>query len=283
MDNEMGWMPTSDRWGDIGDQLRLIAVDYGVQIIGALLVLIFGMWIAKGLRRLFVKLMERHEMDGTLVNFLAGVVYVILQIVVIIAALETLDVKTASLLALIGTAGLAVGLALQGSLSNFAAGVMLIIFRPFKVGDYIDAGGGAGTVEEIGIFTTIVNSLDNKRIIIPNAKLTSDKITNYTCNSLRRVDLKASISYGDDIDHAKRVIADVIDQVDGIVEEPAPDIFVGEMAESSIDFVVRPWCKPEDYWKVYFAVTEGIKKRFDGEQISIPFPQRDVHLYDHKE
>ncbi len=283
MDNEMGWMPSSDRWGDIGDQLRLIAVDYGVQIIGALLVLIFGMWIAKGLRRLFVKLMERHEMDGTLVNFLAGVVYVILQIVVIIAALETLDVKTASLLALIGTAGLAVGLALQGSLSNFAAGVMLIIFRPFKVGDYIDAGGGAGTVEEIGIFTTIVNSLDNKRIIIPNAKLTSDKITNYTCNSLRRVDLKASISYGDDIDHAKRVIADVIDQVDGIVEEPAPDIFVGEMAESSIDFVVRPWCKPEDYWKVYFAVTEGIKKRFDGEQISIPFPQRDVHLYDHKE
>lgn len=279
----MGWMPSSDRWGDIGDQLRLIAVDYGVQIIGALLVLIFGMWIAKGLRRLFVKLMERHEMDGTLVNFLAGVVYVILQIVVIIAALETLDVKTASLLALIGTAGLAVGLALQGSLSNFAAGVMLIIFRPFKVGDYIDAGGGAGTVEEIGIFTTIVNSLDNKRIIIPNAKLTSDKITNYTCNSLRRVDLKASISYGDDIDHAKRVIADVIDQVDGIVEEPAPDIFVGEMAESSIDFVVRPWCKPEDYWKVYFAVTEGIKKRFDGEQISIPFPQRDVHLYDHKE
>lgn len=283
MDNEMGWMPSSDRWGDIGDQLRLIAVDYGVQIIGALLVLIFGMWIAKGLRRLFVKLMERHEMDGTLVNFLAGVVYVILQIVVIIAALETLDVKTASLLALIGTAGLAVGLALQGSLSNFAAGVMLIIFRPFKVGDYIDAGGGAGTVEEIGIFTTIVNSLDNKRIIIPNAKLTSDKITNYTCNSLRRVDLKASISYGDDIDHAKRVIADVIDQVDGIVEEPAPDIFVGEMAESSIDFVVRPWCKPEDYRKVYFAVTEGIKKRFDGEQISIPFPQRDVHLYDHKE
>ncbi|OUX38161.1 MAG: mechanosensitive ion channel protein [Kiritimatiellaceae bacterium TMED266] len=276
-------MPSSDRWGDIGDQLRLIAVDYGVQIIGALLVLIFGMWIAKGLRRLFVKLMERHEMDGTLVNFLAGVVYVILQIVVIIAALETLDVKTASLLALIGTAGLAVGLALQGSLSNFAAGVMLIIFRPFKVGDYIDAGGGAGTVEEIGIFTTIVNSLDNKRIIIPNAKLTSDKITNYTCNSLRRVDLKASISYGDDIDHAKRVIADVIDQVDGIVEEPAPDIFVGEMAESSIDFVVRPWCKPEDYRKVYFAVTEGIKKRFDGEQISIPFPQRDVHLYDHKE
>jgi len=283
MDNEMGWMPSSDRWGDIGDQLRLIAVDYGVQIIGALLVLIFGMWIAKGLRRLFVKLMERHEMDGTLVNFLAGVVYVILQIVVIIAALETLDVKTASLLALIGTAGLAVGLALQGSLSNFAAGVMLIIFRPFKVGDYIDAGGGAGTVEEVGIFTTIVNSLDNKRIIIPNAKLTSDKITNYTCNSLRRVDLKASISYGDDIDHAKRVIADVIDQVDGIVEEPAPDIFVGEMAESSIDFVVRPWCKPEDYWKVYFAVTEGIKKRFDGEQLSIPFPQRDVHLYDHKE
>ena len=283
MDNSMGWMPSSDRWGDIVDQLRLIAVDYGVQIIGALLVLIFGMWIAKGLRRLFVKLMERHEMDGTLVNFLAGVVYVILQIVVIIAALETLDVKTASLLALIGTAGLAVGLALQGSLSNFAAGVMLIIFRPFKVGDYIDAGGGAGTVEEIGIFTTIVNSLDNKRIIIPNAKLTSDKITNYTCNSLRRVDLKASISYGDDIDHAKRVIADVIDQVDGIVEEPAPDIFVGEMAESSIDFVVRPWCKPEDYWKVYFAVTEGIKKRFDGEQISIPFPQRDVHLYDHKE
>tara|TARA_A100001015_G_scaffold219475_1_gene246877 strand:- start:24149 stop:25000 length:852 start_codon:yes stop_codon:yes gene_type:complete len=282
MEDSMDWMSSPDRWGDIGDQLRLIAVDYGVQIIGALLVLILGLWVAKGLRRLFVKLMERHALDSTLVNFLASVLHVILQIVVIISALEILDVKTASLLALIGTAGLAVGLALQGSLSNFAAGVMLIIFRPFKVGDYIEAGGAAGTVEEIGIFTTIVNSLDNKRIIIPNAKLTSDKISNYTANALRRVDLKASISYGDDIDQARRVIARVFDDVSEVVDEPAPDILVDEMAESSIDFVVRPWCKPEDYWTVYFAVTEGIKKRFDEERISIPFPQRDVHLYDHK-
>ena len=247
-----------------------------------MLILILGMWVAKSIRRLIVKLMQKKECDGMLIHFTASILYAVLQVVVIIAALEALQIKTASLLALIGTVGLAVGLALQGSLSNFAAGVMLLLFRPFRVGDYIEGGGDAGTVEEIGLFTTIINSLDNKRIIIPNAKLTSDNITNYTFNSLRRVDMKASISYRDDIDHAREVIASVMSRIDAVVAEPAPDIYVCEMAESSIDFVVRPWCKPADYWHVLFATTEAIKKSFDEEKIEIPFPQRDVHLYEHR-
>ena len=198
-----GWMPSSDEWREIVTHLQKMVVEYGVQVLGAIVLLVIGIWIAKGLRRIFVKLLERYRMDPTLINFLAGVFYVILQLIVIIATLETLNIKTASLITVIGTAGLAIGLALQGSLSNFAAGVILIIFRPFKVGDFIRAAGIDGTVDVIGIFTTSMNTLDNKRVIVPNTKLTADAITNYTCNSIRRVDLTASISYSDDIDQVK--------------------------------------------------------------------------------
>jgi small conductance mechanosensitive channel len=178
---------------------------------------------------------------------------------------------------------LAIGLALQGSLANFAAGVLMIIFKPFKVGDLIEAGGVLGTVREISIFTTVVDTLDNRKTIVPNAKLTSDNITNYSANDTRRVDLTAGISYADDIDKARAAIQKVLSEVPGILENPAPDIFVSEMADSSVNFAVRPWCRPADYWGVYFGVTEGIKKCFDAENICIPFPQRDVHLYEHKD
>ena len=157
---------------------------------------------------------------------------------------------------------------------------MLIIFRPFKVGDFIRAAGIDGTVDVIGIFTTSMNTLDNKRVIVPNTKLTADAITNYTCNSIRRVDLTASISYSDDIDQVKKVIYSVLAEINEIIDSPSPDVFVSEMDESSVDFVVRPWCLPEHYWKVFFAVTEGLKKKFDENEITIPFPQRDVHLFD---
>jgi small conductance mechanosensitive channel len=209
--------------------------------------------------------------------------YVVMQVFVIVAALEKLDIKTTSFIAVLGAAGLAVGLALQGSLSNFAAGVLMIIFKPFRVGDFIEAGGTMGTVVEISIFTTIINTMDNKKTIVPNGKVMGDNITNYSANNTRRVDLSAGISYADDIDKARAAIHAALSEVDGILQTPAPDILVSEMADSSVNFAVRPWCKPADYWGVYFAVTEAIKKRFDADGITIPFPQRDVHMYEHKE
>ncbi len=273
---------SSESWNKVVEIVQELGVKYGMKTIGALAILLIGLWVTKQVKKLVVKIMHRSKMDETLISFVASLSHVALQVFVIIAALETLDVKTTSFIAVLGAAGLAIGLALQGSLSNFAAGVLMIIFKPFRVGDFIDAGGVLGTVKEIGIFTTVIDTADNRKTIVPNAKLTADNITNYSVNPTRRVDLTASISYGDDIDKARAVIQSVLDGVPEILAEPAPAIFVAEMAESSIKFAVRPWCKPADYWTIYFAVTEGIKKRFDAEEITIPFPQRDVHLYEHK-
>lgn len=264
------------------ETIQTMGIEYGMKILGALIIIVVGMWVAKQLTKVIVKVMEGQKVDTTLIGFVSSLAHVALQAFVIIAALEKLNVKTASFIAVLGAAGLAIGLALQGSLSNFASGVLMIIFKPFKVGDLVDAGGVLGTVREIGIFTTHVDTLDNKKTIVPNAKLMSDNITNYSANPTRRVDMEAGISYGDDIDKARSAIEAVLKEVPGILETPAPDIFVSEMADSSVNFKVRPWCKPDDYWAVYFGVTEGIKKKFDADDITIPFPQRDVHLYEHK-
>ena len=282
-------METNEVVGAVGpasenliETIQTLGVEWGAKILAALLVLVIGMWVAKLLKKGLVKLMERAKVDHTLIAFVASLAHVGLQAFVVIAALEKLNVKTASFIAVLGAAGLAIGLALQGSLSNFASGVLMIIFKPFKVGDVVDAGGVLGTVKEIGIFTTHVDTLDNKKTIVPNAKLMSDNITNYSANNTRRVDLAAGISYADDIDKARAAIEAVLKEVPGILETPAPDILVSEMADSSVNFAVRPWCKPADYWGVYFGVTEGIKKKFDADGICIPFPQRDVHIYEHK-
>ncbi|MEA2068582.1 MAG: mechanosensitive ion channel [Verrucomicrobiota bacterium] len=274
--------PVAEGSANIIETVKTIGVEYGMKALGALAIIIIGMWVAKLLKKLVVKLMEKGNVDPSLISFVASLAHVALQAFVIIAALEKLNVKTASLIAMLGAAGLAIGLALQGSLANFAAGVLLIIFKPFKVGEFVEAGGAKGSVIEIGIFTTILNTMDNKKTIVPNAKLMSDNITNYSANNTRRVDLVAGISYGDDIDKARTAIEAVLKEVPGILETPAPDILVSEMADSSVNFAVRPWCAPEDYWGVYFGVTEGIKKRFDADGITIPFPQRDVHMYEHK-
>ncbi len=268
---------------DIVETIQALAVEYGMKVLGALAILIIGIWIARQIKKLLIKLMERSKVDPTLISFVASLAYVILQVFVIVAALEKLNIKTTSFVAVLGAAGLAVGLALQGSLSNFAAGVLMIIFKPFKVNDVVDAGGVLGTVREISIFTTVIDTLDNRKTIVPNSKLTADNITNYSANQTRRVDLVAGISYSDDIDKARAAIQAALGEVSGILESPAPDILVSEMADSSVNFSVRPWCRPSDYWGVYFGVTEAIKKCFDAEGISIPFPQRDVHLYEHKE
>ncbi len=265
------------------DKLQTMGMEYGAKIIGALIVLIIGMWVAKMLKKGIAKLMEKRKVDPTLVSFATSLLYVAMQMFVIIAALARLDINTTSFIAILGAAGLAIGLALQGSLSNFAAGVLMIIFKPIKVGDFVEAGGTMGAVGEISIFTTIINTPDNKKVIVPNSKVMGDNITNFNANGSRRVDLVAGISYGDDIDKAKSVLDGILAADERVLKNPAPTVAVVEMADSSVNLVVRPWCTGDDYWDVYFDTTETIKKRFDEEGISIPFPQQDVHLYEHKE
>jgi small conductance mechanosensitive channel len=255
---------------------------FGLKILAAIVIFIIGRWVAKFLKNTSVKLMTRSKVDPTLVTFLGHVTYIALLTFVILAALGQLGIQTTSFIAVIGAAGLAIGLALQGSLSNFAAGVLMIIFRPFKVDDLIEGAGVLGTVEEIQIFTTQLKTPDNKTVIIPNAKLTSDNIINYTVKPTRRVDLVFGVSYTDDIDKVKGVISDVLSQDSRILKDPPPTIGLLEMADSSVNFAVRPWVKPDDYWGVYFDINEKMKKRFDAEDISIPFPQRDLHVYEHK-
>ena len=263
---------------DIMLKIQEWLVLYGVKIIAALAILIIGRFVARGVQALVRRLLQRNKVDETLVSFVTSVVYVGLMAFIVIAALGQLGVQTASFVAVIGAAGLAVGLALQGSLANFAAGVLLIIFKPFRVGDVVEAGGATGVVEAIGIFTTEMKSPDNKKIIIPNAQVTGGNIINSTAKETRRVDLVAGVSYGDDLDKVRKVLEDILSEDERILTEPAPTIAVSELADSSVNFVVRPWVKTSDYWNVFFETQEKIKKRFDVEGISIPFPQQDVHL-----
>jgi small conductance mechanosensitive channel len=256
---------------------------YGLKVIAAVVVFVVGRWIAKGLTKFAEKVMNKRLVDPTIVSFVANMTYIALLVFVVLAALGQLGIQTTSFIAVIGAAGLAIGLALQGSLANFAAGFLMIIFRPFKVGDYIEGAGVGGTVEVIQIFTTQLKTPDNKTVIIPNAALTAGNITNYSAKGTRRVDLVFGIGYGDDIDHAKKVIMDVLAKEERILKDPATTIGVVELADSSVNFAVRPWVKADDYWNVYFNLTENIKKSFDAQGISIPFPQRDVHMYEHKE
>jgi small conductance mechanosensitive channel len=262
-------IPTLQQW----------TIFYGVRILAALAILVIGRIVAGAIKKGLARAMERSKVDTTLISFVTNVTYVALMAFVIIAAVGKLGVQTASFVAVIGAAGLAIGLALQGSLANFAAGVLMIIFRPFRVGDYIEGGGMAGTVEEISIFTTHLKSPDNRSIIVPNAKITSDSIVNYSTKEIRRVDLVVGVSYSDDIDKVKSVLWDIINSDERVLKDPAPTIALFELADSSVNFVVRPWVKSGDYWNFYFEIYEKIKKRFDAEDISIPFPQQDVHLY----
>ncbi len=256
---------------------------YGLKVVAAIAVLIVGRWVAKGLSGVAEKIMNKRQVDPTIVSFVAHLIYIALLIFVVLAALGQLGIQTTSFIAVIGAAGLAIGLALQGSLSNFAAGFLMIIFRPFKVGEFIEGAGVAGTVEKIQIFTTQLKTPDNKTIIIPNAKLSGDNIVNFSAKGTRRVDMVFGIGYGDDMDKARNIITDVIDNDPRVLKDPPPKIAVLALGDSSVDFAVRPWVNVLDYWDLWFDVTETIKKRFDAEGVSIPFPQRDVHLYSHKE
>jgi len=263
------------------DKIYQLLTVYGLKVLAAIAIFIIGRWVAKGVRKLVESMMTKGKVDPTLVTFTSNMAYIGLLAFIVIAALGQLGIQTTSFIAILGAAGLAVGLALQGSLSNFAAGFLLIIFRPFKVGDLIEAAGVFGVVEAIQIFTTQLKTADNKTVIIPNAKLTDDNIVNWTVKGTRRVDMVFGIGYDDDIDKARSLMAEIIAEDSRILEAPAPQISVSELADSSVNFVVRPWVKVEDYWGVHFDLTEKIKKAFDANGVSIPFPQRDIHVYQH--
>jgi len=250
-----------------------------INIISAVVVLIAGIWAAKLIKKLVISILEKKEIEPMLISFASSITYIALVAFVIIAALGQLGIQTTSFIAIIGAAGLAIGLSLQASLSNLASGVMIIFFRPFKVGDFVEAGGVSGVVEGIQIFSTQMRTADNKAIIVPNASITSSNITNYSAKDERRVDLVFGIGYDDDIKQAKKVLTDIVKKDKRILEDPAPVIAVSELADSSVNFVVRPWVKTEDYWGVYFDLTEAVKLKFDKEGISIPYPQQDVHMH----
>jgi small conductance mechanosensitive channel len=252
---------------------------YGLQVIGAIVILIAGR-IASG----FASAMTRRAMmkaraEEALIRFLSNAVKIGVMIFAVIAALAEFGIQTTSFVAVLGAAGLAVGLALQGSLANFAAGVLILVFKPFRIGDVIDAAGAKGKVVDIGIFTTTMNTPDNQKIIIPNAAVTGGTITNINAYDTRRVDLTAGIGYGDDIGKARKVLESILANHAKVLSDPAPTIEVVELADSSVNFVVRPWVKTPDYWTVYFDVTRAIKEEFDRSGISIPFPQQDVHMH----
>jgi len=255
------------------------ATSYGIKIIGAIAIIVIGRIIVGILTKIVRRFMTKADVDETLTKFVVSLARIGLMVFVFIAALGTLGIETASFAALIAAAGLAIGFALQGSLSNFAAGVMLIIFRPFRAGDYVEAGGAAGTIESVNIFSTIMKSPDNKKLIIPNSKITGDSIINYSAKETRRVDMVFGIGYDDDIRKAKATLVQILASDDRILKDPAPTVAVSELADSSVNFVVRPWVKTGDYWGVLFDITEKVKLTFDEQGISIPFPQQDVHMY----
>jgi small conductance mechanosensitive channel len=254
-------------------------IPFGIKIAMAVLIFVLGKIVVKIVVNIVGKLLVKSKYDDMLIDFLKTIVSAILMIIVIIAALDQLGVNTTSLAAILAAAGLAIGLSLQGSLSNFAAGVMLLIFRPFKAGDFVDAGGAAGTVKSVGIFTTMMTTPDNKEIIIPNGAIYGGNITNFSAKDTRRVDMVFGIGYDDDLKKAKTILEEMIAADPRVLAEPAPQVAVSELGDSSVNFVVRPWVASGDFWGLKFDFTEAVKLRFDQEGISIPYPQMDVHVH----
>lgn len=254
-------------------------IPWGINIVMAIVIYIIGKMIVGALMSVLGKIMSRSKYDDMLIDFVKAIARAVLMLFVIIAALDRLGVDTTSLAAILAAAGLAIGLSLQGSLQSFAAGVMLLVFKPFKAGDFIEAGGATGVVKSISIFTTIMTTGDNKEIIVPNGSIYGGIITNYSAKETRRVDMVVGIGYDSDLKKAKEILNEMVAADERILKDPAPTVAVAELADSSVNFVVRPWVASADYWKVKFDFTEAVKLRFDAEGISIPFPQMDVHLH----
>ncbi|MDP5040755.1 MAG: mechanosensitive ion channel [Paraglaciecola sp.] len=264
---------------DISRLVDTYVIPWSINIVMALIIYIVGRIIVKILVNLFGKVLARSKYDNMLVDFVKAILNAVLMLFVIVASLDRLGVDTTSLVAILGAAGLAIGLSLQGSLQNFAAGVMLLVFRPFKAGDFVEAGGTAGVVKSISIFTTVMTTGDNKEIIVPNGSIYGGNIVNYSAKPTRRVDMVVGIGYDSDLRKAKEILKEMVAADERILKDPAPTVAVSELADSSVNFVVRPWVNSSDYWAVKFDFTEAVKLRFDEEGISIPYPQMDVHLH----
>ena len=269
--------------GNLWNQLSELLSSFGISLFIALSILIIGRQVVKILIKVISTALERSNTEDTVRIFVTNLLNTLLMIVVFIAAINQLGIQTTSIIAVLGAAGLAIGLALQGSLSNFAAGILIVIYRPYKVGDYIQADNHLGTVNDIQIFSTVLKTPDNKLVIVPNGSIMNGSIVNFSNQDKRRVDIVASCSYEDDIDKVKSVLADILSKDERILNEPKPRIAVSELADSSVNFIVRPWVKNSDYLDVYYSLLEEIKKRFDQEGIAIPYPQTDVHIHNHTE
>ncbi len=259
--------------------LQTTGIDFAISLGKAIAIFYVGKLLVRLLLKAVSKIMRKQEVDDTLESFVLSLSRIVLMLIVIIAAVGALGIQTTSFIAVLGAAGLAIGLALQGSLSNFASGVLIVLFRPYKVGDFVEAAGIAGVVLQVEIFTTIFKTGDNKQVIVPNGQVMGSVITNYSANDTRRVDMVIGVSYDDDLDKVRATLEELIAADDRVLAEPAHKIAVSELADSSVNFIVRPWVKSEDYWGVMFEMTEAIKKRFDADGISFPYPQQDVHLY----
>lgn len=254
------------------------ASEYGLKMVAAILIFVIGKWAVKKLTALSKTLMEKAKVDKTLVEFVESLVYFVLLMMVIFASLNALGINTTSFLAIFGAAGLAIGLALQGSLANVGAAVLIIIFRPFKVGDFVEAGGATGTVEDVNLFSTIIAPLDNRTVIVPNASIIGGNITNYSMKPQRRVDHVFGIGYDDDLRLAKNTLMEIMTSDKRILQDPAPFVAVSELGDNSVNFTTRAWVETADYWDVYFEMIEKVKLTFDEKGISFPYPQMDVHL-----
>ena len=261
----------------VGSIMDSIA-NFGLKALGAIIILVVGLWIAKKVKVLLGAALTKKEVDATLIGFFSSMLYGAIVVFVVIAAIGKLGVETTSFAAVVAAAGLAIGLALQGSLSNFAAGVLLILFKPFQVGNFIKAGGEMGVVVEVGLLTTELKTPDNVKIIIPSSAVMSGPITNVSAHPTRRIDMVIGVGYGDDLNKAKQLMLDLLEADARVLKDPPAQIEVANLGDSSVDFVVRPWVNAADYWDVKFDFTKAVKEKFDAEGISIPYPQQQVHL-----
>lgn len=266
-------------FNEIIKQLGTLGSVWGLKLLAAFAILLFGRVVAKIVAKVTGKALERAKVDVTLRPFLSSLMYYLVLSFVIVAALGAVGIETASLIAMLGAAGLAVGLALQGTLSNLAAGVMLMIFRPFRIGDYVDIAGTSGTIEAVGVFVTNLTTPDNIAITVPNSQIWGQTIKNYAAKPTRRNDIVVGVSYSDDLGVAKQSILDTLKKDPRVLAEPEPQVAVSELGDSSVNFVVRPWCKREDYWDLRFDLLRAIKEDLETAGCSIPFPQSDVHLH----
>lgn len=254
------------------------AINFGPKVIGAIVVLIVGLWVVKKASKSISKLMEKRNIDSSLRPFLTSLISTILKALLVISVMGMVGIEMTSFIAILGAAGLAVGMALSGTLQNFAGGVMILIFKPFKVGDFIDAQGYMGVVAEIQIFNTIITTVDNKTVIIPNGGLSTSSMTNFSTQETRRVDFVFGIGYGDDLDKAKSIIKTIAENDKRVLKDPEPFVRMSEMADSSVNITARFWVEGIDYWDVYFDTMEEVYKQFNSQGINIPYPQMDVHI-----